>query len=200
MESNGSPSKTTINFIFLPFAYLTHIPDENNVEKNLEFGKEKVDRWNALPADYKPDDLVTIPGKYCYNTIEHRLRKEPAQALQDMIDAAKREKITIRLISSYRSYDWQKNKFTAKIKKEGLQQRVSAKPGHSEHQLGTTIDLVGTDSKTILEQSFAQTKEGKWLKKNCQRFGFTITYTKENQKQTGYIPEPWHFRYTGTLK
>ncbi len=76
-------------------------------------------------------------------------------------------------------------------------QNKVAKPGHSEHQLGTTVDLCGLDPKTVLNPNFNLTKEGRWLRENASRFGFYQSYTKENQHLTGYIPEPWHYRFLG---
>ena len=183
---------------YAPHAYLTHIPPQNSIKGNLPFGKEKVDRWSGLPHNYKPTDLIVIPSRYCWNTFEHQLRKEAQKALKEMLDAAKEEKrLSIRVVSSYRSASWQSRKYLEQLKKLGLGQKVSAKPGHSEHQLGTTVDVTGGDPRHLLKESFGGTAESLWLKENCAKFGFRITYTKENQKQTGYIPEPWHLRYIG---
>jgi hypothetical protein len=180
------------------FAYLTHIPASNAIKGNLPFGKEKVDRWNGLPQNYKPTDLTAIDSRYCWNTFEHLLRREAKQALIEMLDAAREEKkLSIKVVSSYRSASWQQRKFLDQLTKLGLGQRTSAKPGHSEHQLGTTVDVTGGDPRHLLQASFGETPESKWLKENSARFGFRITYTKKTQKQTGYQPEPWHLRYIG---
>ena len=183
--------------LYAPFAYLTQIPPENLRDGNLPIGKERVDRWNGLPHDYVPDDLKTLPSLYCYNTFEHQLRAPAHKALIEMCEAAKTENIHLKVVSSYRSAEWQRRQYLHKIETRGLQQRASAKPGHSEHQLGTTVDLAGSGHKAVLIQEFGETPEGKWLKENCRRFGFRISYTKKNQPQTGYIPEPWHVRYIG---
>jgi LAS superfamily LD-carboxypeptidase LdcB len=68
-------------------------------------------------------------------------------------------------------------------------------PGYSEHQLGTTVNLCGLDLKTVLNPDFDRTREGRWLRKNAPRFGFYQSYTRENQHLTGYVPEPWHYRF-----
>ena len=72
-----------------------------------------------------------------------------------------------------------------------------AKPGHSEHQLGTTVDLCGLDPATVADPAFGLTREGQWLESNAARFGFRLSYTPQNTRQTGYVPEPWHYRYIG---
>ena len=70
--------------------------------------------------------------------------------------------------------------------------RVSARPGHSEHQLGLAIDV------NSCYNSFADTKEGKWLAANCYKYGFILRYPSyAAEKYTGYAYEPWHIRYLG---
>ncbi len=70
--------------------------------------------------------------------------------------------------------------------------RYSARPGYSEHQSGLAMDLNSVDD------SFAYTKEAKWIAENCSKYGFIIRYPKGKEPITGYIYEPWHVRYLGT--
>ncbi|MBN1516445.1 M15 family metallopeptidase [Candidatus Sumerlaeota bacterium] len=182
---------------YAPFAWLTHVPDSNKAEGDLPIGGEIVDRWNSLPDTYEPGDLVSLPASYCYTQNEFRLRREAWEALKVMLDDARADGCKIWVASAYRSYSWQSGKFLQKVEKEGLGQRVSAKPGHSEHQLGVTVDLVGPDPKLALEQEFGETKEGQWIETHCGRYGFRLTYTEDNETETGYIAEPWHLRYLG---
>ncbi len=72
----------------------------------------------------------------------------------------------------------------------------SARPGHSQHQLGTAIDL-GVEGKSNFNESFGQTSEGVWLSQNAVRFGFVMSYPKGKESITGYSYEPWHYRYIG---
>lgn len=183
--------------VYAPFAWLTHVPEANQAPGNLKIGSEVVDRWNALPDDYEPSDLVTIPGSYGYAAREFRIRRDSWEALKTMLDDMRDAGMKVWICSAYRSYSWQAEKFKTKIEKEGHGQRVSAKPGHSEHQLGTTVDLAGPDRSTLLEQSFGPTKEGRWVAANCERYGFVLSYTDKNQDETGYIYEPWHIRHVG---
>ena len=69
--------------------------------------------------------------------------------------------------------------------------RVSASPGASQHQLGTTIDF------NSLDVSFAKSKQGQWLAENSYKYGFIMSYPEGQEKITGYRYEPWHFRYIG---
>ncbi|NLA46732.1 MAG: M15 family metallopeptidase, partial [Firmicutes bacterium] len=73
--------------------------------------------------------------------------------------------------------------------------RFSARPGQSEHQLGTTVDFGGTSADWTT--GFANTKQGKWLLNNAHLYGFALSYPEGKESVTGYIYEPWHFRYIG---
>ncbi|NOY24637.1 MAG: M15 family metallopeptidase, partial [Oligoflexia bacterium] len=67
----------------------------------------------------------------------------------------------------------------------------------SEHQLGTTVDVADRALRHVLSPTFGATPEGIWLKANCERFGFVLSYTEANKSTSGYRPEPWHIRYRG---
>ena len=45
--------------------------------------------------------------------------------------------------------------------------------------------------------SYGVTPAGKWLAKNCHKYGFIIRYPQGKSDITGYIYEPWHIRYLG---
>ena len=83
---------------------------------------------------------------------------------------------------------------------------LSARPGHSEHQLGTTVDFGSYNLAEFLEEEekdlefhtyFYKTAEGEWLIENAHRFGFSLSYPREAQGVTGFYYEPWHYRYVG---
>ena len=74
--------------------------------------------------------------------------------------------------------------------------RVSARPGHSEHQLGTTIDFARTSAPPGAG-NFAATPTGRWLARNAADFGFVMSYPKGSSDVTCYAAEPWHFRWIG---
>lgn len=83
------------------------------------------------------------------------------------------------------------------FEKEGLNQDWVAKPGHSEHQLGTTVDLCSPDPASAGHQSFGLSKEGLWLKAHAEHCGFKQSYTQDKKRFTGYQSEPWHYRFIG---
>ena len=178
----------------------------NIVEGDLDYGAEVVNRWWGLPLEYEPSDLVEIPSEWTggggrsrlnpERRRSHRLRADVADALARMFEAARGDGVELRVISAYRSGERQKRIYTRNVQKNRAQ-RSSAPAGHSEHQLGTTVDISDAESKHNFSRTFDELPEGKWLTKNAERFGFHRSYYPENVVDTGYISEPWHWRYKG---
>ncbi|MCA9980343.1 MAG: M15 family metallopeptidase, partial [Anaerolineales bacterium] len=112
-----------------------------------------------------------------------------------------------QIISGYRSYYSQNIAFQKWVEKEPERAtQLSARPGHSEHQLGTTVDfgspvlyqyVEGADEKIEFHTYFFKTPEGIWLLENAHTYGFTLSYPREAQEITGFYYEPWHYRYVG---
>ena len=153
---------------------------------------------NRLPGNYTPKDLSPIK-----NIIETKgrdicLTEKAKQALAKLNESAKNEGLEIVATSAFRSEETQKWIHDEWHKKNQVinGEEAIAKPGHSEHQLGTTVDFtapgVGYDSA---DRNFHLTPEYEWLLKNAHKYGFVLSYG--DKKQTGYIFEPWHWRYVG---
>jgi zinc D-Ala-D-Ala carboxypeptidase len=119
------------------------------------------------------------------------LTAETSAAFERMRADALKEGLSLVIISGYRSFDQQRQIYDADVARLGPNQNQSAKPGHSEHQLGTTVDL------NELDEAFGDTPEGQWLANNAVRYGFVMSYPRGREAQTGYAYEPWHFRYIG---
>lgn len=129
-----------------------------------------------LPEDYDPGLIA-----------------EAEKAFEAMKKGALKDGIELFSISDYRSY--QRQVKTYKYWKDNYgdyADAFSAKPGFSEHQLGLAIDV------NDMWVRFAATKEGKWLAKNCYKYGFILRYPSYAAEiSTGYEYEPWHVRYVG---
>jgi D-alanyl-D-alanine carboxypeptidase len=157
-----------------------------------------VDKSHTLPAGYAPDDLTALTGinggdSYRISRNGLLLRKAAAEALEEMAAAAKAVGITVTVGSTYRSYDYQVevyNRIVAEIGQEAAD-RESARPGHSQHQTGLVLDFAPIDD------SFAATREGKWVLANAGRFGWSISFPDGYEPVTGYRWESWHYRYVG---
>lgn len=166
--------------------------------KNLPFGKEKVDKNSALPIDYKPDDLTPVSQEHTFGNRTITLRKEAAEAFNKMASDAAKEGLSIKIFSGFRDFNYQARLYLETVEKQGPKQDGTAAPGHSEHQLGTTVDISNDNRRTILSGKFDETPEGRWLHNNSEKYGFKKSYTTENSEEVGYKPEPWHYRYMGT--
>jgi D-alanyl-D-alanine carboxypeptidase len=105
-----------------------------------------------------------------------------------------------KIASAYRSYGYQAGVYGNVVAASGQEaaDRVSARPGHSEHQTGLAADLVTPASPGCdFEACFARTPGGRWLARNAWRYGFVVRYQPGSTAVTGYSPEPWHLRYVG---
>jgi len=142
------------------------------------------------PLNYTPGDLVPIGN-------DQLMRKEAADALQNLIKSAANEGLNIAALSGYRSYKQQQGIYASEVAAFGQAQAdtQSAKPGTSEHQTGWAVDVGGGGCG--IEDCFGNTKEGKWVAANANRYGFIVRYTAPKQSITGYRGEPWHIRYFG---
>ncbi|WP_429608034.1 M15 family metallopeptidase [Bacillus albus] len=184
-----------------------HTVSKDNSEKDKGSSSDQihvvVNKEYGLPTGYKPEDLVVpnVPFSFKGTLEKSHLRKEAAEALENLFRLASQEGIQLNAVSGYRSYDYQKRLYENNVKRKGQEHtdRFSAKPGHSEHQTGLTMDVSAKSANNELELSFAKTKEGKWLKENAHRAGFIIRYPKEKENVTGYAYEPWHIRYVGDI-
>ena len=186
------------NPFWVSLAYCRRVAPDNAIGGDLPIGRERLGPYEGLPADYRPSDLLRVAQRYCYSDEPQRLRAEAADACVRMLDAARREAgLTIRILSAYRSAQTQAYLCRQKIVSDGVEQRAVARPGHSEHQLGTTVDLVGENGRDLLNERFVRTREGQWLRYNCGRFGFVRTYSNRRALHDGIAYEPWHFRYVG---
>lgn len=161
-----------------------------------------VNRQYLLPANYVPPHLVepNVKFSFSYSSDKRKLRKVAATALERLFAAGERAGIELYGVSGYRSYARQKEIYDRNIAARGqaATDAVSAKPGSSEHQTGLTIDVSAKSVNFRLDQSFGDTKEGKWLAKNAHNYGFIIRYPYGKSKITGYSYEPWHIRFVGT--
>jgi len=153
-----------------------------------------VDKTRGLPPEYEPSDLVDLNGyPLAMSKRNLRLRKPALPDLLAMAESARLQGIELVISSAYRSYAYQEEVYRRNLLELGQEKadRESARPGHSQHQLGTCIDFGSIDD------SFAATPASQWLAANAWRFGFSLSYPQGQEQATGYRYEPWHYRYLG---
>lgn len=151
-----------------------------------------VNKRIALTKDDEPEGLVSVSGVM----IDRRVQ----QPLTSLARAAKAAGAELTLVSGHRSYGYQEDVYGRyrSARGQAAADQFSARPGHSEHQLGLAVDVREKDGATVeLVESFAATKAGRWLAAHAHEFGFVIRYPKAQEKVTGYEFEPWHLRFVG---
>jgi len=147
-----------------------------------------VNKYHKIPDNYEPNDLTTIAST------GYRLRKDAATHYEELINAATLDNIFLYPFSAYRSYEAQTNLYTNYKNRDGeaLADTYSARPGHSEHQLGLAVDV---RSATLPDNLTSE--DYNWLLNNSYKYGFIIRYPKGKENITQFIEEPWHIRYLG---
>jgi len=151
-----------------------------------------------LPSSYHPGDLVDTSAAGLNGG--HALRAHVMSDLRAMADAARGAGRPLRIVSAFRSYATQQATFDHWVSVRGYDAalRRSARPGHSEHQLGTTVDF--THAGGIAPWDYADwgaTPAGAWMKANAWRYGFVMSYPRDRFATVCYEHEPWHYRYVG---
>ena len=143
------------------------------------------------PLDFRPDtDLVR----------GYQVAAQVRIPLERLLAAGDARGFGFKIASAFRSYDYQASVYADTVAARGRDaaDRVSARPGHSEHQTGLAVDLVTPETPACdFERCFADTPGGRWLSAHAWRFGFLVRYQPGIEAVTGYDPEPWHLRYVG---
>ncbi len=161
-----------------------------------------VNPWNFIPDDFEPE-LENIDKAYAgFEGAQFDARA--IDQLHALCNAAKADGVELTVISAYRTNSFQTFNFNRKVDRvmsenpnltreeaENQAEKVVARPGTSEHQIGLAVDF------NSVEDSFKSTKAYAWLVEHCSDYGFILRYTEEKQETTGIISEPWHYRYVG---
>ena len=162
-----------------------------------------VSRWRAAPAGYVPPDLVYSLGRPVRSLLVDDYRAMVADAAADAVDLA--------IVSGYRSPAEQASAFEAAVwrqlaraggsidraEAEARVARFVAPPGHSQHQLGTAVDVSTSEIGYTIQPRFAETTAGRWLAQRAWAYGFVLPYTQQGESRSGYAFEPWHVRWIG---
>jgi len=157
-----------------------------------------VNKKYYIPSESKPEKVVVADVKSFKNINISNDIKEP---LETMFSDAKKAGFELYLLSGYRSYDYQEMLFSRKVKLVGFDkaETVVAVPGESEHQTGLAVDISCRSIQFGLNSKLDQTDEFAWLVDNSYKYGFILRYPKGKSDITGYIYEPWHYRYIGDV-
>jgi LAS superfamily LD-carboxypeptidase LdcB len=178
-----------------------------------------VQKSTEFDADYlmgkfdpnKHEDFSTIEQKYA-SKAGMRMRTDAYQQFLKMYVAAKKDGISLRIISATRPFHHQKSiweaKWNGKRAVDGemlpaeMESKIKAKrilrwssmPGTSRHHWGTDVDF------NDLNNSYFESGTGKkiydWLTENAATYGFCQVYSKKGDlRPFGYEEEKWHWSY-----
>lgn len=164
-----------------------------------DWARTLLDWTFALPKPYVPPDLVSTANAGLRDG--PRVRQLVVADLAALVRAAARAGSPVEVNSAYRSFSKQQGSFQAFVAQAGWTTAIKygSRPGHSEHQLGTTIDFrsAGDPRAPWAYRDWATTPPGKWMQQNAWKFGFVMSYPRGKSTRVCLGYEPWHYRYVG---
>jgi D-alanyl-D-alanine carboxypeptidase len=176
----------------------------NDIKETTRSGNDLlilVNKEYRLPSTYAPTDLTKVGEDVIRRGSSFYLRSIIINDLRDLVSQAKSEDIDLSIVSAYRSYQTQANTYQYWVNYNNgcvaCADRISARAGHSQHQLGTTLDFSSSEINDDLGIKFGDTQASAWLQTNAYKHGFVLSFPRGCESVTGYSYEPWHYRYIG---
>jgi D-alanyl-D-alanine carboxypeptidase len=165
-----------------------------------QYQKTLLDWVYRLSSNYAPSDLTSVSRAGLTGT--GSVRRLVIADLTAMTKAARAAGARLAVESAYRSYRTQVAVFNSWVRTLGYSHALvgSARPGHSEHQLGTAIDFKSYGGGTPWSfggYDWATSRAGAWMKANAWKYGFVMSYPRGTSSKVCYGYEPWHYRYFG---
>lgn len=163
-----------------------------------DWSRTVLDTTYRLTSAYGPSDLRSTANAGLNGG--HLVRALVIADLTAMARAARAAGARLAVQSAFRSYSTQRSTFAywSRVSGYSAALKSSARAGHSEHQLGTTIDFRSYGgSAPWYYADWGTSKAGTWLKNNAWKYGFVMSYPKGKTSVTCYSYEPWHYRYVG---
>lgn len=167
--------------------------------------------WRRL-AESRPDVEISS-WEYALYSYGHPVREEPAEtvrvggtpvdariapALRELVAGARAQGLSVYLASGYTDAAAQEHIYRRAVEKYGEfgAQTLVGRPAESEHRSGLCVDILERYCEEK-DESLANTELFNWLKMHCSEYGFILRYPEGKKAITGYVFEPWHFRYVG---
>lgn len=190
--------------MFLLFGMVYTVAPQTNVEvggANIYVAKPIAKKLTKAELADLSKGIHTIVNKKYYVKQSYRpgVNKTADKQVKKMIKDMQSMGFEVwSTYTGYRSYEFQNLLYTNYVKERGQEasDRFSARPGHSEHQLGLAFDIKST-SKKMLGKQESDSLAVKWMHSNCHKYGFVLRYMQGKEHITGYMYEPWHIRYVG---
>ena len=174
---------------------IVNVIDENDVKEGVTFYTRKGYKGECKGGITKIDGTIIANKSFTVSPDYNpgSLTDEAKQAWDEMVSVASQDGINLKIVSGFRSYNTQQNLYKNYVASDGKANadRYSARAGYSEHQTGLAADI------NLVEDEFKNSKEGKWLANNAGKYGWILRYPYGKENLTGYMPEPWHYRFVG---
>ena len=170
----------------------------------MAVGEVKIDGVSSFFTSTGKYCLLTnswhkIPDNYTWERAEFegfQFEASGRDSLAAFVQACRREGYTCYIDNTYRSRATQQwmwdNSVSTKMAagmtyEEAVVEagKTLAKPGHSEHETGLAVDILGTEGMYT------------WMAEHCYDYGFVLRYPDNRYEITGITYEPWHLRYVG---
>lgn len=201
LPTNTTTPWPTVTRLILPESVSSQLAPCINRDVSTDVLEVVTQQFN-LPRSYEPADLKPLSDYFEYEItrgFNTKIREVIREPLIDVMIAMEEAGLQPSIISGYRSYSEQSMAWNMWEEKHPDRVAIlSARPGYSEHQLGTTVDFGSPEIDHQFHVQFAETSEGLWLAENAHLYGFTQSYPLEAFETTGFKYEPWHYRYVGT--
>lgn len=160
-----------------------------------------LDTIHRLGPDDRPRRLVSVRKAGIASELGARIIPAVVDDLRALHDASVEAGAEVAIRTAYRSYAQQATVFShwVAVSSERHARTISARPGHSEHQLGSALDFSGAGDPLAPwdHADWGRTAPGAWMGEHAWRFGFVLSYPKGMTDRTCYAYEPWHYRYVG---
>lgn len=197
LTTTTQPTPTTMALQAPPPCSYPEESEPTAYDRPEDWYRTLVDPMRAVPEQYEVPDLV--PASEAGYSAEFHIRSlvvEDLDALRNALLSAGLPEVA--LIAAHRSIADQQRLFDARVAELGREAAMegTARAGHSEHHLGTAID-VRPIGQTDVDQTFGDTPTGQWLAEHSWQHGFVLSYPAGAEDVTCYKYEPWHFRYVG---
>ena len=192
INSNALLEANLVSFCLDNSGNIIEIADPDNI-------LALVDKFHKLPDAFIPQDLVWIKDFKPQTVAYGRIRKLALPNLLEMLRDLQTAGLRVEISSGFRDYYSQGRTYAKWVAKAGPETALfyAAKPGFSEHQLGTAVDINPILSKNKKQNYQNQQGVYGWLMKNSYKYGFLLSYPKSLENLTGYHYEPWHYRFVG---
>jgi len=153
-----------------------------------------INKTFAMPSTWTISDMVDIGTG-------HLMRAEAAEQMKLMMAAMTGDGLgRLYITSTHRFYQSQVTMFNNALNTWGREvaEKDWARPGHSEHHTGLSVDMLHKPYETNMQSArFQESDIYAWLIQEAHNYGFILRYPEAYQDIHGYIFEPWHWRYVG---